>query len=128
MDRTDLARKIEWMLGPPGASGRIARPDFARCAELVSLVLDAAPVPRREDWERRPAGMTVVLGSDLSVALGLEFPAGEEAAPAGAWVRAVHPEGTAHWRIARRQAAWIWLLLRRAAALEAGRLCGSQAG
>jgi hypothetical protein len=123
MDRSDHhALAVERLTGRPGSPcAGVVRPDFEGCADLDALVLAVAPFPdvRRERWERRPEGLTVVIGGEYTLLLGLDFPAGERAGPDEAWIRGYAPTGAIHWRIAKQQAAWIWLLLKRATAAGA---------
>ena len=85
-------------------------PHPERCRELLSLVAADTPAPRlrRETWERRP-GVTLCIGSDFGLLLGLDFPAGETAGPIGAWLHG-HVDGVAtHWRLRRGDAAALFL-------------------
>jgi hypothetical protein len=122
MDTNQYTDTIEALVGRAGSPlPALVRPDYLACAGLVELVLasTADPSLRREPWERSPTGLTVVVGSDYGVSLGLEFPAGERAAPAGGWIRS-HRNGTAvHWRVTRLRAGWLWELLRAAPASRA---------
>jgi hypothetical protein len=96
-----------------GSSGAAARPEFDVCAELVALVRSLAPAPdlRRESWEDSRAGLSICIGNDFGIVLGLDFPHGEHAGPRGAWIRSQRDSGAVHWRLGRRQASWLWLLL-----------------
>jgi hypothetical protein len=118
MTPIDHSPELERLFGPPRALEIALSPDFDRCAELVNLVLNpnGAPVIRREEWESYPTGVTVVVGNDSGLTLGLDFPAGERSGPDGGWIRARPERGAEHWRVGRRDAAWIWLLLKGAAA------------
>lgn len=103
--------RLETLLGRPGATVR-ATLDHSQCAELVALVRAASPGGqlRQETWERT-AGVTLSLGYDFSVVLGLDFPSGEPFGPDGGWVRCQTATGVSHWRLTQREANRIWLLL-----------------
>jgi hypothetical protein len=118
MNHPDPATRVEQLLGPPGrrsAPSVHLGPD--RCEALVALVLRAAPGarPRPEPWASSPNGLTLSVGCDFGLALGLNFPAGGQGGPGGGWVRSARPDGAVHWRIGRHDAARILSLLRRAA-------------
>jgi hypothetical protein len=102
-----------------GSPGAAARPEFDVCAELLALVRALAPAAglRRETWEDSPAGLSICVGNDFGIVLGLDFPRGEQAGPRGAWIRSQRDSGAVHWRLGRQQADWLWLLL---TAREAG--------
>jgi hypothetical protein len=121
MTPIDHAPELERVFGPPGSLETAVTPDFDRCTFLVRLVLTstAEPAVRREPWESYPTGVTVVVGDDARVTVGLEFPAGERSWPDGGWIRTQRDRRAAHWRIGRREAAWLWLLLKGAAAAGA---------
>jgi hypothetical protein len=118
MTSIDPTPELERLFGPPGTLETAVSPDFDRCALLVNLVLTSTvrATVRRERWESYPTGVTVVVGSEAGLTLGLDFPAGEHAGPDGGWIRARPERDARHWRVGRRDAVWIWLLLKGAAA------------
>jgi hypothetical protein len=118
MTTIDHTAELERLFGPAGALETAVSPDFDRCAELVHLMLDetARPAIRREPWESYPTGMTLVVGRDSGLTVGLDFPAGEHSGPDGGWIRARPVRCAEHWRLGRRDAVSIWLLLKTAAA------------
>jgi hypothetical protein len=123
MTLTQRILRIEFLLGRPGSPGHadVARPDFHYCVDFVELITAGAGPVRllRTPWEDSDEAVTVCVGSEFGVLLGLDFPAGEDAGPDGAWVRAHGNEGPVRWRMGLRQAQWIWDLLRLRAAARA---------
>jgi hypothetical protein len=111
MTSREPEHRITQLLGRAGASAA-ARPDLAVCIELIAMICSLAPSAalRRETWEDSD-GMSVCLGSDFGVVLGLDFPAGESEGPSSGWIRSQRSTGAVHWQLARRQAGWLWQLL-----------------
>jgi hypothetical protein len=120
MTMIDHAGELEHLFGPPGTLDTAATCDFDRCSDLVRLMLDGTTIRTvsREPWQSYATGVTLVVESESGLTLGLDFPAGEHAGPDGGWVRARPRRGAEHWRVGRRDAVSIWLLLKGAAAVR----------